>query len=516
MKLFPTSEARIKNKETKAYKKREDARKLRRFEAYKYLSFAFAVTGGLAVIFLLTAMDFSDGFKLGGVGLVMLLCYGTAAAIMYLQRLIIRRQILNNGSISLAMQRSGILTMAFVLCGNVFAFYAGCMMLKKRDNVEYKLAVSACMLNIIIMEVSALNLFKGYVVDTFLMGMVILATTALFYGIVAVLSDRLIIGNRQPKWLIYLSLPMAASILTGNVFALIWAGVVFYKATRTNKEASVKAVDVLRRFFRNYTALTGLFIVVFLIALSICSNFTFDYDTAVDNNYAMLFAKPTLAYPFGCDDFGRCVFTRIVSGAKITLLMGLASTAYPLVFGIILGAFAGYYGGRFDNVVMRCMDILYSIPGMLLTIVMIAAFGSSIPTMVIALGFPVIASYARTIRAQVLNNASSEYVEAAVAYGASDWNIVVKHIVPNSLTPIIINATSSLGTIMLSTSGLSFLGIGLPVHLPEWGNILRVGSQNLEYAPYLAISTGLCIVVTILAFNFFGDGLRDALDPKYK
>ncbi|MPN25017.1 Glutathione transport system permease protein GsiD [bioreactor metagenome] len=187
-----------------------------------------------------------------------------------------------------------------------------------------------------------------------------------------------------------------------------------------------------------------------------------------------------------------------------------------MFMGGMLGAVSGYYGGKLDNAIMRFMDVLYAVPSILLAIAIIASFGTSTFNLVMALSVGSIAVYARTVRATVMSISSSEYVEAARACGAKDILIIVKHIIPNSLAPIIVRATMGIGTAVLSTSSLSYLGLGVEPHIPEWGNVLRIGSMYLETNPYLAIFPGLAIITIVLAFNFFGDGLRDALDPKLK
>ena len=187
-----------------------------------------------------------------------------------------------------------------------------------------------------------------------------------------------------------------------------------------------------------------------------------------------------------------------------------------MVVGGILGAAAGFFGKRTDNIIMRLLDVQYAVPDMLLAIAIIAAFGANTVNLILALSIGMVAVYARTVRATVLGLANAEFVEAARSCGARDWNIIFRHIIPNSLAPIIVRSTMGIGTAVLSTSSLSYLGLGVEPHIPEWGNILKIGSQYLETNPYLAIFPGLAIILLVLAFNFFGDGLRDALDPKLK
>ena len=169
-----------------------------------------------------------------------------------------------------------------------------------------------------------------------------------------------------------------------------------------------------------------------------------------------------------------------------------------------------------EKEIMRLLDVLYAIPDILLAVAIIAAFGANLVNLVIALSVSSIAVYARTVRATVLGLANSEFVEAARSCGARDWNIIFRHIIPNSMAPIIVRMTMGIGTAVLSTSSLSYLGLGVEPNMPEWGNILKIGSQYLETNPYLAIFPGLAIIILVLAFNFFGDGLRDAFDPKLK
>lgn len=235
---------------------------------------------------------------------------------------------------------------------------------------------------------------------------------------------------------------------------------------------------------------------------------------AVDNNYSLILQPPSLAYPLGTDNFGRCLFTRIIFGARISLIVGVMSTVLPLLLGGTLGAISGYYGRYTDNIIMRALDVLYAIPGILLAIAIIAAFGANTVNLILALSVGAIPTYARTMRANVLQVSTYEYVDAARAFGSSNRSIIFKHIVPNSLAPMIVKATLTIGGAVISTSSLSFLGLGIEPHIPEWGNILKLGSTYLETNSYLAIFPGLAIIALVLSFNFFGDGLRDALDPK--
>ena len=265
---------------------------------------------------------------------------------------------------------------------------------------------------------------------------------------------------------------------------------------------------------RNSTATLGMFFIILMLSISVVSEFTFDYALAVENDYGNILQSPSLAYPFGTDNFGRDVFSRIVFGARISLIVGFASTVIPAVIGGFLGGIAGYYSNRTDNMIMRVLDVLYAIPGILLAIAIIAAFGANTVNLIIALSVGSIPTYARTMRANVLMVSNYDFVDSARALGTSDMSIIFKQVVPNSLAPMIVKSTLTIGGAVIATSSLSYLGLGVEPHIPEWGNILRVGSTYLESHSYLAIFPGLAIILLVLSFNFLGDGLRDALDPR--
>lgn len=429
----------------------------------------------------------------------------------------IRKEVISSEEgISDRTRKLGYLLLPFVVTGNFFIFIAGAMLAKKEKNLEYQLAIYSLLVTIFVILVSSLNLFKEWVVSTFWLGIGLYALYAVLNFVILLAVNKYTFGKKPDKKFMPFAVICLLGICLGNVFAFMLGLITIGKYRNKNEEVSVEWIDVIKRLFRNYTAVIGMFLVVFFITISIGSNLTFDYESAISNNFMARLAEPSLQYPFGCDDYGRCVFTRIVFGARISLIIGMISTIVPIICGGILGSVAGYYGGKTDNTIMRFMDVLNAVPSILLAIAIIAAFGVSTVNLILALSVSSIPSYARTVRAQVLGISNQEFVEAAKACGAKNGTIIFKHIIPNSLAPIIVQATMGIGSAVLSTSSLSYLGIGVEPHIPEWGNVLKAGSTFLETNPYIAIYPGLAIIVIVLAFNFFGDGLRDALDPKLK
>lgn len=420
------------------------------------------------------------------------------------------------GEISGVTRKMGILLVPFVVTGNFLLFIAGAMLLKKEKNLEYQLSVYSFLVNIFVILISLFNLFKDTIVYTFWAGIGFYALYAVLNLVVIAAVNKYTFSKKPDKKFLPFAVICLLGIALGNVFSFMLGLITFGKYFNKNEEVSVEWIDVIKRLFRNYTAVIGMFFVVLFISISIGSNLTFDYDIAISNNFAARLAKPSLMYPFGCDDYGRCVFTRIIFGASISLIIGIISTIVPIIIGGLLGAMAGFYGGRKDNVIMRVLDILHAVPSILLAIAIIAAFGVSTINLILALSVSMIPSYARTVRAQVMGISNQEFVEAAKACGAKNGTIIFKHIIPNSLAPVIVQATMGIGSAVLSTSSLSYLGIGVEAHVPEWGNVLKAGSTFLETNPYIAIFPGIAIIIIVLAFNFFGDGLRDALDPKLK
>ncbi len=275
--------------------------------------------------------------------------------------------------------------------------------------------------------------------------------------------------------------------------------------------------EVWRRLKRNKMALVGLFILVILVLLAIFADVIADYDDVViKQNLAHRLQGPSAAHWLGTDEFGRDIFARLIHGTRVSLQVGIVAVGISIIIGGILGALAGYYGGKLDNIIMRIMDIFLAVPSILLAIAIVSALGPSIINLMLAISISSVPSYARIVRASVLSIRDQEFIEAAKAIGASNTRIIFRHIIPNSLAPVIVQATLGVASAILSTAGLSFIGLGIQPPAPEWGSMLSGGRQYLRYAWWVTTFPGVAIMITILSLNLLGDGLRDALDPRLK
>jgi len=273
--------------------------------------------------------------------------------------------------------------------------------------------------------------------------------------------------------------------------------------------------EVWRRLRRNKAALVGMTVVVLLVVVAVLAPVLAPYDPNQTNMTQRLKA-PSSAHPLGTDNFGRDMLSRVIYGSRISLYVGFVAVGIGAIFGGILGAICGYYGGRLDNFIMRCMDVLLAIPQIILAIAIVGALGTSLLNLMIAVGISQLPRYARVVRASALTVRGQEFVEAAKAVGASDARIIVENILPNCMAPIIVQSTLGVAQAILSAAALSFLGLGIQPPTAEWGSMLSSGRQFLRQAPYLTFFPGLAISIVVLALNIFGDGLRDSLDPKLR
>ncbi|MFC0300194.1 ABC transporter permease [Virgibacillus soli] len=266
---------------------------------------------------------------------------------------------------------------------------------------------------------------------------------------------------------------------------------------------------------KNKAAMFGGFLILFFIVVSIIGPFITQYDPDLGDVKNKL-ATSSSDHWFGTDHHGRDIFTRVIHGMHLTLIVGFSSVILGATAGVLLGIVSGYYGGRIDSFIMRCMDVLLAFPGILLALAIVSVLGGSTKNVIIAVAIFSVPVFARIVRGSTLAARKLEYVDAVKALGASDIRIIFKHILPNVSSPIIVQATLNIATAVLTASGLSFLGLGAQPPTPEWGAMLSDGRNYLFKAPHVAFYPGMMIVLVVLAFNILGDGLRDALDPKTK
>lgn len=273
----------------------------------------------------------------------------------------------------------------------------------------------------------------------------------------------------------------------------------------------------MRRLMKNKTAILGLIIIISLILLALFADVLFDYDEVViKQNIAEMRQPPSLAHPFGTDELGRDILARVVHGTRVSLSIGFTSTLLASLIGGTIGAVSGYFGKRVDMIISRIMDMLLAIPGTLLAIAIVAVLGTSVTNLIMAMVISSIPKFARITRGAVLTVKDVEYIEAARAIGATDRTIILSHVIPNCMAPILVEMTLNISFAILTISGLSFLGLGVEQPRPEWGAMLSSSRTYIRDYSYMALFPGLAIMVTILAFNLLGDGLRDALDPRLK
>ena len=281
--------------------------------------------------------------------------------------------------------------------------------------------------------------------------------------------------------------------------------------------------EAMRRFRKNKTAMAGLFFLSILVVIAVstlvidfATDKTFYNENVVKQDLFGRLTPPNAEHPFGQDEFGRDMLLRCLWGTRYSLFMGALAIIAALIVGGTLGAMAGYYGKALDTCIMRFMDILLAIPSMLLATAIVAALGTSLVNVLIAISISYIPTFARTVRAAVLTVKDMEYIEAARAIGCKDAEIITTYLIPNAMAPIIVQATMGLAGAILSIAGLSFLGLGIQPPTPEWGAMLSNARTYIRDSWHVTVIPGLCIMLTILSLNLMGDGLRDALDPRLK
>jgi peptide/nickel transport system permease protein len=291
------------------------------------------------------------------------------------------------------------------------------------------------------------------------------------------------------------------------------------------------AQDALARFFRHPTGLVGLTIILFFVLASLLAPVLQPYDARTDRNLRLRLVPPSwlmteaelqrydigqYALPFGTDELGRDLLTRVWHGGRISLRVGLLAVAIASLTGTILGLLAGYFGGWLDTFIIWLVDIMLAFPGILLAIAIVAALGPSLTNALIAISITQIPIYIRIVRAVTLGLRESEYVQAARALGSGSPRVIFSHILPNGLSPLMVQLTLSIGIAILDVAALGFLGLGAQPPSPEWGVMIRDGYRQFLKAPWLSIFPGLAIFLSVIGFNLLGDAIRDVLDPRLK
>lgn len=274
--------------------------------------------------------------------------------------------------------------------------------------------------------------------------------------------------------------------------------------------------EIWRRFRKSKGAVIGLILFIVIAGGLLAADLIVPYEKAVSQNFGARLAPPSMEYPFGTDGYGRDAFARLLHGGRTSLSIALLATFSSAIIGSSLGAIAGFFGGKVDNLIMRSLDIFMSVPDILFTMAVVYALGPSFTNLLIALTLAYFTNYVRLVRSQVLNLAEQDYVEAAKAGGAKNARIIISHIIPNAIGVIIVNTTLNVAKIILYESTLSFLGLGMPPPHPEWGLMLAEAREFMRTAPWLMFFPSAAIVFTAASINLIGDGMRDALDPHLK
>ncbi len=284
----------------------------------------------------------------------------------------------------------------------------------------------------------------------------------------------------------------------------------------TSEASSVRTpwTEFWRKFKKQHVAVGALVFVLLLVVVAVLAPWIAPYDAENFFDYDLLNTPPSAVHWFGVDPLGRDIFSRILMGARISLAAGFFSVVIGAIIGTVLGLLAGFYGGWWDRIVMRISDVLFAFPGILLALGVVAILGSSMTNVVVAVSVFSVPAFARLVRGNTLVLKQLTYIEATRSIGASDWTILMRHILPGTISAIVVYFTMRLGTSIITAASLSFLGMGAQPPTPEWGAMLNEARADMVNAPHVALFPSLAIFFTVLAFNLLGDGLRDALDPK--
>lgn len=301
----------------------------------------------------------------------------------------------------------------------------------------------------------------------------------------------------------------------GGIYEMTREAKVVAVQKKYEKKSQIK--EIWRRMKKNKLAMIGLAIFCILVVISLSADLIADYqELAIKQNGSIRLQRPSKQHLFGTDQYGRDLLARMVHGSRISLSIGFFTTGISLLIGGILGAMTGYYGGIFDEVVMRLMDILLSIPSILLAIAIVSAMGPSLINLLIAITISQVPGFTRIVRSTVLTVVGEDYIESARACGSKDFRIITNDVLPNAIGPIIVQGTMSVAKMILLAAGLSFIGLGIQPPQPEWGYMLSEAREYMRDYPYLVVIPGIAIAISVFSINLIGDGLRDALDPRLK
>ena len=347
------------------------------------------------------------------------------------------------------------------------------------------------------------------------LGLFTLAVLVLLLSVLVFSADEMAEGLRSRTAGVW----VATVTLFGSL-AFLWGREIraFLRKTPVvvkHEQASPWSITI-QQFKKNRMALIGLSCMILLYLVTLLAPFIAPFDPTEQDLATRRNIGPSLEHPMGTDKFGRDVFSRVVYGARISLTIGFVAVGISVTLGSLLGAVAGYFGGKADNVIMRLVDMLLSFPRLVLVLAVVALFTPSIFLLVAVLGATGWMGTSRIVRGQVLALRELEFVQAVKALGQKDWRILLHHVLPNTVAPIIVAATLGIGNTILLEAGLSFLGLGVQPPTPSWGNIINDGREALLDAWWIATFPGLAIVLTVISFNLLGDGLRDALDPRLR
>lgn len=282
------------------------------------------------------------------------------------------------------------------------------------------------------------------------------------------------------------------------------------------KKKQSQLPEIWRRFKKNKAAVVGLLILAFILFIAIFADLIVPYEKCITQNGLERLSWPSSKHWFGTDEYGRDLFARVIHGSRYSLFIGVFTSLLALAAGAVLGGCAGYFGGKVDTIICRIVDVFMCVPPILLSLAVVAALGTSMRNLIIAITVSCIPGNVRLIRSVVLTVAEQDYVEAARSYGASHARIIFRYVLPNAMGPIIVNTTMAISDMILSAAGLSFIGMGIQPPSPEWGALLSCAESFMFTNVYMLLFPGMFILLSSLAFNLVGDGLTDALDPKLK